>query len=131
MILSDLSSIDRAINIQRLNQKLVDVLSQTGYELIQYARKHDIELPYKIAPLLEQAQKYIKELKSPTSINKKCSVCKTFNPSNADFCCYCGSSLIIIHVSPDVLHGKRGDSNHPKSDNTGELFYLFYDTSFK
>lgn len=96
--LIDSSYLERIERLQTLNQKLVDVLSQTGYELIQYARKHDIELPYKIVPLLEQAKKYIKDLKSPTSINKKCYACGKLNIENADFCCYCGSSLIITRI---------------------------------
>ena len=114
----DFSHIEKVERIQKLNQNLLDVLTKTARELILYANEHNMEHPYKIKPLLEQAQKYIHELKSPTKINKECSVCNKHNLENAEYCCYCGSSLVITHVSPDMLHGKRGDSNHPKSDST-------------
>ena len=117
--MNDISYIERIQRLQRLNQELVDVLSQTVYELMQYARKHNLELPYKIKPLLEQSLVYIDELKSPKIINKSCSVCNKLNPSNADFCCYCGSSLCITR-----LRYKDGVTRKGDRTNIRVLVYL-------
>jgi len=130
--LSELSFIERIERLQRLNQKLVDVLSLTAYELIQYANKHNIEIPYKIAPLLEQALVYIDELKNPKKISQPCPICNKLNPENADFCCYCGSSLNITQISPDLLHENK-NSKSPDNDTEPKVAYKsslhFYITS--
>ena len=105
-------------NIIQLNEKLLETLAKTTLELIKYSKENNYELPYEVHSLLKDARKILNEIDNPTIINKKCSVCSKLNPSNAEYCCFCGSSMIITHVSPDVLHGKRGDSNHPKSDRT-------------
>ncbi len=113
--LSDIKKIER---LQILNQQLIDVLMKTAYEIIQYAEQNNIELPYKLEPLIEDAQKCVQELKHPTIINKSCSVCKKLNPETADFCCYCGSSLIIKSISPDLLQSKKNKDDDPKSYRT-------------
>lgn len=92
---------------------------------IKYGKKNDIELPYEIKPLLGQAYRYMHELKNPTNLNNECSICKKLNPENADYCCYCGSSLNITKISPDLLQSKNNDSNHPKSDRT-EPYLCYY-----
>lgn len=94
--LSNLSYIERVERLQRLNQNLVDVLSLTTYELIQYAKKHNIELPYKIESLLKQSLLYIDELKNPTNITERCTICNKLNPENAEFCAYCGTPFMDI-----------------------------------
>ena len=102
-----------------------DVLIEITSNLIKYSKTHDMELPYEIRPLLEQAYKYMHELKYPTGVNNECSVCNKLNPDNADYCCYCGSSLIISHISPDLLQPKNKDSNHPKSYRTKLAQHLY------
>lgn len=90
--------IDRIMQIQQLNIKLSNVLIEITSKLIRYSKTHEIELPYEIKPLLEQAHNYMYELKYPIAISKECSICKNLNPENADYCCYCGSSLVITRV---------------------------------
>jgi len=57
-------------------------------------------------------------------VPKNCPICKRNNPLSAKCCAYCGNPF----SSPDLLHGKRGDSNHPKSDRTKSSLH-FYITS--
>jgi len=93
--------IDKIKNIQDLNIKLSNVLIEITSKLIKYSKKTNIELPYEIQPLLQQAYRYMHELKHPTITNKSCSVCNNLNPENADFCCYCGTSLVITRIRQD------------------------------
>jgi hypothetical protein len=113
MKMIDISYVEKVERIQKLNQCLFDVLTKTACELIQYAKENGIELPYKIHPLFEEINLIISELKRPSVINKSCSVCTKLNPENAEYCCYCGSSLIIARVSPDLLRPKNKDSKSP------------------
>ena len=72
--MNEISDMQKLERIQKLNQSLLDILTSTSINIINYAREHNIELPYEIKPLLEEAQKYIQELKHPISINKHCFV---------------------------------------------------------
>ncbi len=106
------------IRIYELNKKLIFVFRNIGFDLLHFADKYNYPIPKNLRSYFDEAEKLITELNHPTLINKTCSVCGKLNPSNGDFCCYCGSSMIITHISPDLLHEKSGDSNHPKSDRT-------------
>lgn len=106
------------IRVQLLNNQLLDILLKTALEIIKYADKHNIEIPYHIYNLTKDAQDILNQIDNPVLINKKCYLCQKINPANADYCCYCGSSLNITKVSPDLLQSKDNDSNHPKSDRT-------------
>ena len=81
-----------------MNIKLSNILIEITSKLIKYSKKYEFELPYDIKPLLEQAYRYMHELKHPTVLNKYCSICNKLNPENADYCCYCGSSLVITRI---------------------------------
>ena len=106
------------IKIQELNEKLLEMLTKTTIELINYANKHNFELPHNIHYLLKKSRQFLDELNHPTLTNKICSICEKLNPENAEYCCYCGSSLNITQISPDLLQSKNNDSSHPKSDRT-------------
>jgi len=111
--------------IYNLNKKLLGVLHNIGFDLLNFADKYNYPIPSNLKNYLDETEKLMTELEYPTIINKKCFVCNKLNPDNADFCCYCGSSLIINQVSPDLLHPKNKDSNHPNSDRTDSTEYLY------
>lgn len=85
-------------NILQLNEKLLETLAKTTLELIKYAKENNYELPYEVHFLLKDARKILNEIYNPTNVNKKCSICNKLNPENADYCCYCGSSLVITRM---------------------------------
>jgi len=104
--------------IYNLNKKLLEVLHEIGFDLLHFANKYNYPIPSNLKNYLDETEKLITELNHPTSIDNKCSVCGKLNLENAEYCCYCGSSMIITQISPDVLQPKNKDSNHPKSDRT-------------
>ena len=90
--------VEELLRIAKINDQLLKVLTKLAYELIDYADIHNIEIPYKIQPLLDRAEKLIYEKHNLTPINQTCSVCGKLNLENADFCCYCGSSMNITRM---------------------------------
>ena len=90
--------VNEVIRTQLLNNQLLDVLLKTALEIIKYADKHNIEIPYHIYDLTKDAQQILNQIDTPVSINKKCSICDKLNLENAEYCCYCGSSMIITRM---------------------------------
>ena len=87
--------IDRIFN---LNKKLLGVIRNIGFDLLHFADEYNYPIPPNLRNYFDEADKLITELNHPTSIDKRCSICEKLNPENADFCCYCGSSLGITRM---------------------------------
>ena len=81
-----------------INKQLLNVLHRIGFKLVNFADKYNYPIPSDIPNLLDESQSLIHELNHPSLLSKKCSVCGKLNIENADFCCYCGSSLIITRI---------------------------------
>jgi len=92
-----------------INKQLLEVLHKIGFDLVDFAKKYNYSIPSNIPELLDKSQNLINELNHPTSIDKYCSICDKYNPSNADFCCYCGSSLVITRVRQKDGVTRNGD----------------------
>lgn len=90
-----IKDIKRMYNI---NKQLLETLGDIGFKIVEFARKYNYPLPSDFSLLLGKSTHLIKELNHPTSINKRCSVCNKLNPDNADYCCYCGSSVVITRI---------------------------------
>ena len=56
------------ISMVQLNAKLLETLAKTTLELINYAKEHDYELPYKVHSLLKDARKLYQEIINPSII---------------------------------------------------------------
>jgi len=81
-----------------LNKKLIMVFRNIGFDLLHFADEYNYPIPPNLRNYFDEAEKLIFELNHPTSIDKRCSICGKLNPENADYCCYCGSSLIITRM---------------------------------
>ena len=99
------------VRISEINNRLLDVLTEMAYKIIEYAEKHDLEIPYEMQPLIREARQLIHEQHHPKINNKSCSFCDKLNPEGAQFCAFCGTSLIITRV-------RQQDDNTRKSDRT-------------
>ena len=94
-----MDSISKELNrMYIVNKELLEVLHKIGYNLIDFAKKNNYSIPTDILDLFNRAKNLINELNHPIILNKQCSVCNKLNPENAEFCCYCGSSLIITRM---------------------------------
>ena len=91
-----LNSVSKELNrMYEINKQLLETLEDIGFKIVEFARKYNYPLPSDFSLLLGKSTSIIKELNHPTNISKSCSVCNRLNPENADYCCYCGSSLGI------------------------------------
>ncbi len=81
-----------------LNKKLLGVIKNIGIDIVNFANEYNYSIPSNLRNYVDEAEKLMYELNHPTSISKKCSVCNKLNPENAEFCCYCGSSMVITRI---------------------------------
>lgn len=84
--------------IYLLNRKLLKVIGKIGIDIVNFSKEYNYPLPVNLKDSLDEADKLIIELNHPTVIDKRCSICRKLNQEDAEFCCYCGSSLIITRV---------------------------------
>lgn len=94
-----------------LNKQLLEVLHNIGFDLLHFADEYNYPIPPNLRNYFDEAEKLIFELNHPTSLNKKCSLCNKLNPENAEYCAYCGSSLVITRM-------RQSDDSTRKSDRT-------------
>lgn len=113
-----MGNIQKLERLLTLNSMLLEKLQKITLEIVKYAEEHHIDFPHDIHAIWKDVDSITKQIKSPTKIDKFCPICHKLNQENAEYCCYCGSSLIISQISPDLLHDKNKDSNHPKSYST-------------
>ena len=101
-----------------LNKRLLSTLYKIGFDLAHFAEKYGYQLPSDFPVLLEETENLIHALNHHENINKSCSICGKLNLENAEFCCYCGSSLIITRV-------RQLDDTTRKRDRTpNSNFYI-------
>jgi len=82
-----------AFNVFMNNRWFKGEIDMKDWEIEEIHRMYEFLRNY-----LNEAKKLIYELNHPTSINRICSICEKLNLENADYCCYCGSSLIITRI---------------------------------
>ena len=97
-----------------INKQLLDTLRKIGFKIAVFSAKYDYPLPNDFSNLLGKAAELLEELSHPTVNNKSCNICNKLNPENAEYCCHCGSSMIISSLSPEC----DNESNTRKSDRT-------------
>jgi len=92
-----------------INKQLLEILENLGFNIVNFSKKYNYPLPSNFSFLVGKAKNLIHELNHPTNINKGCSVCNKLNPENAEYCCYCGSSLVITRMRQDDDNTRKGD----------------------